>query len=322
MLISIIIPIYKVELYIERCLLSVLNQTYCNIEIILVNDSTPDNSMGIVDSFLQSNPSEDRIKIFNHEVNKGLSEARNTGIMAAKGEYVYFLDSDDEITLDCIETLVNNCTGIEIVMGGVQKEDKTLHWNNYEGKYIGDEIYDAYFSGKLYDIACNKLIKRGFLLKNKLFFKPDLIHEDLLWSYQVAMVSSSIVVINTPTYTYYVREGSLNTNITKKNIENVYYIFRTIRGDLIDNNFKINENVVKFFVNRLYIYKFISVKNANLSFKEFRGLNINLLFLNFKNQDFKTIYKYVFLRLPNLAQFFLINFKIWVHGILGCFKLG
>lgn len=108
--ISVIIPVYNVEKYIRQCLESVINQTYKNLEIIIVNDGTKDNSMKIVEEYL----SDERIKIINKE-NGGLSSARNRGMEEATGEYIYFLDSDDWIELNTIEILVENSKGVDIV---------------------------------------------------------------------------------------------------------------------------------------------------------------------------------------------------------------
>ena len=106
-LVSINIPVFKCEKYILRCLESVKNQTYKNLEIILVNDCTPDESMTIIKQFVNENP-DLTVKVYEHEKNSGLSVVRNTGINASVGEYIYFLDSDDEITEDCIALLVEN----------------------------------------------------------------------------------------------------------------------------------------------------------------------------------------------------------------------
>ena len=117
--VSIIIPIYNVEPYIERCIISVLNQSYKNIEIIIINDCTPDKSIELINKLLNNKySSTENIHILNHEKNKGLSAARNTGIMNATGDYLYFLDSDDSITHDCIEVLVNALSlNIDFVIG-------------------------------------------------------------------------------------------------------------------------------------------------------------------------------------------------------------
>lgn len=108
--VSIIIPVYGVEKYISQCLESVINQSYENIEIIVVNDGTKDNSMKIVEEYLL----DERIKIINKE-NGGLASARNRGIEEATGEYIYFLDSDDWIEVNTIEVLVEESNNLDII---------------------------------------------------------------------------------------------------------------------------------------------------------------------------------------------------------------
>lgn len=308
MLVSIIIPIYNVEEYIERCLFSVFNQTYKDIEIILVNDCSPDNSMMIVDDLLKQRPDETRVKIINHQENTGLSGARNTGITNARGAYLYFLDSDDAITLDCIEILVENCKGEEIVLGAVEKDDKTLYWtNNNIGSYKGSEVFDVYFRGDFYDMAVNKLIKRYFVLSNQLFFKPKLIHEDFLWSYQVAMVANSIVIIKEPTYIYFVRTGSLNTNFTKRNIDNIFISFRIIQENIKEHKYYDRNAVVRYLVFKSYDFRYLAVKEAKMSLKEYLGIDFDLINLSMKGQNSATIIKYCLLKLPEVAQFFIFK---------------
>lgn len=106
MRISIIIPVYNVEPYVEKCILSVLRQNYSNLEVVIVDDKTPDESMKKIEGVLKehSNTHID-FKIIHHEINKGLSEARNSGIREATGEYVTFFDPDDQLTDNCISTL-------------------------------------------------------------------------------------------------------------------------------------------------------------------------------------------------------------------------
>ncbi len=101
--VSLIIPIYNVEKYLHECLLSVQRQAMPNFEAILVNDCTPDNSMQIARQFAQS---DQRFHILEHEVNQGLGSARNTGMSAAQGEYIFFLDSDDTVPVDAVQILL------------------------------------------------------------------------------------------------------------------------------------------------------------------------------------------------------------------------
>lgn len=224
MKITIVIPVYNVEPYIEDCLKSVASQTYKgNIECIIVNDCTPDNSCAIIERFIKEYNGNIDFKLLHHTVNRGLSAARNTGIDAATGDYIYFLDSDDEITPDCIELLA----------APLEKEKYDFVIGNYKivghrlgippltlehGKTLKDEeIRDSYLSAQWYAMAVNKLCKVDFIRKEKLFFKETLINEDELWSFQLACTAQSMYVIKKNTYIYKIRETSIMGAQTKAN---------------------------------------------------------------------------------------------------------
>lgn len=120
MKVSIIVPFYNAEKYIHRCFDSIANQTYASIECIFIDDCSPDHCSAILHTRIAEYSGKIDFQIIRHAQNKGVSAARNTGTLAAKGEYVYYLDSDDEMTRDCIETLVNLANtyqGIDIVQG-------------------------------------------------------------------------------------------------------------------------------------------------------------------------------------------------------------
>ena len=222
MKVSIIIPVYNVASYIRSCLLSVLQQTYTDIEVVLVNDKTQDESMKIIQDTLNENPTHFSVKIVDHTENKGLSAARNTGIRNSTGEYLYFLDSDDEITHDCIETLVAQVGTWypDMVVGdySVQGSD-----NFYPPLRMGtsvitgkQHVLNAYVRGKIYVMAWNKLVQRNFILSNNLFFKEGLIHEDCLWSFQCACHANKLAVIKHITYYYKIRENSITTRLSQE----------------------------------------------------------------------------------------------------------
>lgn len=304
MLVSVIIPVYRVEPYVERCLLSVVNQTYFNIEIIFVNDCTPDNSIGVIENFVRNNPEEKRITIINHEVNKGLSEARNTGIRTAKGEYIYFLDSDDEITLDCIEVLVSNCQGDDFVMGGFLKGDGDPFCETMGGKLENENIQKAYFGGRIYDMACNKLIEKKFILENQLFFKPGLIHEDLLWTYKCCMLARSIRSLEKPTYIYHIIDGSLNTNFTSRNLKSLEEIYNEIKDDIILKNLYKNPIAYSFLLNLNFNIKSKAISSSKISSLEFSKYCFPI-----KHQlySFRSTLKCMLLNSPSLLQYLLLS---------------
>lgn len=241
--VSIIIPVYKVEPYIVRCVESVLHQTYRNIEVILVDDYTPDQSMELAKKIIRQSPlSQDFMFVFlSHDQNRGLSVARNTGIDASTGDYIYFLDSDDELKPFCIESLVNNAEeyGLpEIVIGSFIKslednkdsivvEDVVLNPAFYDNNM---KILDAYLYGEIYQMGWNKMIKRDFLLNNKLYFFEGILHEDFLWTFILCNKATTMLLSQLTTYIYKVRKGSIMTSMTDRNYESTIRILNIVRN--------------------------------------------------------------------------------------------
>lgn len=255
MKVSIIIPIYNVAPYIERCLKSVMFQTYQNIEIILVNDCTPDNSMEIVKKIIESSFIKREIKIYSHKINKGLSAARNTGIKEAKGDYVYFLDSDDELPIHSIERLAKQAIKYnpDFVIGkmNVIGSFPTIPFL-YNDIYVvrsNKDILLQYLDHFWYSMACNKLINKEFALNNNLFFREGLLHEDELWSFELALTSNSMVVYPEYTYNYYIREGSITKQIRKKNIDDLIFIYKSIFDLMINYDLFNNSSMICFLLN-------------------------------------------------------------------------
>lgn len=229
-LISINIPVFKCEKYILRCLESVKNQTYKNLEIILVNDCTPDNSIAIINDFVQKNP-DLKINIYEHVKNSGLSVVRNTGIKASEGKYIYFLDSDDEITNNCIELLVSNAlkTDAQITIAQNRWINTFDHTTKDFGfpttagkKYYNDrlEIFSIYSDGGFPSSSWNKLIKKDFIMANEIYFVPGLFAQDELWFFHLLLKTDSLSIIDDITYLYYLHGESVIFNRTKKNFEN------------------------------------------------------------------------------------------------------
>jgi glycosyltransferase involved in cell wall biosynthesis len=123
MKVSIIVPVYNVEKYINRCFNSIICQSYTNIECIFIDDCSPDNSYQILRQRINEYQGNIYFNVIRHSKNKGLSGARNTGTLASTGDYIYYLDSDDEITNNCIEILVNLANkypGVEIIQGNTK----------------------------------------------------------------------------------------------------------------------------------------------------------------------------------------------------------
>lgn len=219
MKVSIIIPVYNVEHYIAACLQSVMDQTYEGaLECILIDDCGKDRSIEIAQSLIDNYDGSIQFKILHHEHNRGLSAARNTGIKASTGEYLYFLDSDDKIEITCIKfflDIVAKYPDAEMIQGGalVLGNINYAQAMSLKNKDIPEIINDSslikrlYLSNRLVTTAWNKMIKKDFVLSNNLFFEEGIIHEDILWTYCVIKKLHNIGVTANDVYIY-------NTSIT------------------------------------------------------------------------------------------------------------
>ncbi len=236
--VAIIIPVYNVEPYIGDCLRSVMRQTYQGtMECLLIDDCGTDESISIAERMIaeynENHNANDNLnkgrgiqfKILHHEVNRGLSAARNTGTEHAKGDYIYYLDSDDEITDDCIEkmmAIVIKDSAIEMVQGKydingdsiphpvVNKHQITSISTNWDAR-------QSFYHRQIVFSAWNKLIKRSFLLQHHLLFKEGILHEDVLWLFYLMKYVSYIHLISDITYRHRKRPGSITTGTAKKN---------------------------------------------------------------------------------------------------------
>ena len=179
--VSIIVPVYNVERYIERCLKAIINQSYDgNIECLLVNEATKDKSIEVINRFLNEYDGKIIFKLIEHETNRGLSAARNTGIKNANGDFLYFLDSDDEISHDCIKLLMKSIeSDTEMVQGNTKIIPKLDYLERYVtindrlGKKISDHILiKQYIMLKLIPVTSwNKLVRLKLIIAKKLYIE-------------------------------------------------------------------------------------------------------------------------------------------------------
>lgn len=245
--ISIIVPIYNVENYIQTCLDSIIKQNYPCIECILINDCTPDNSMQKINNYLKKYQGTIVFKIINHPKNLGLSAARNTGVKYSTGEYIYFLDSDDELYSDnSISILVKEAETYpqaDFIIGSIQLINSTkqcLSYNFKEHKIITNniQILNDYIQGKWYMMAWNKLINKKFFIKNQLWFLEGRLHEDERFSLQLAMCAQNMVYCPQKTYKYKIRTtGAITSHVTLKHIlDSQYIVYENTKSLLQYNN--------------------------------------------------------------------------------------
>lgn len=220
-LISVIIPIYNVEEYIERCAKSLLEQTIQdNIEYIFVNDCTPDNSIEILKNTLSKYPTqESHVKIINHISNKGLPQARKTGIEAAKGKYIIHVDSDDWIESDMIEVLINKIRDGDLdVLVYDYYESNGISKKKISKKFNRKTIIRDVLKEKTNPCVWNKIVKKE--LYNDIFFPKYNMGEDLLIIIQLLLKTNKIDVIHIPLYNYFINNKSISKEQSKESCLN------------------------------------------------------------------------------------------------------
>lgn len=247
--ISIIVPIYKVEKYLEKCIDSIINQDYKNLEIILVDDGSPDRCPQICDEYAQK---DSRIKVI-HKENGGLSDARNAGIKVATGEYIAFIDSDDYVTENYISTLlytikkydadISACNYIKLYEdSGVEKVEpkttKDLVMTNIEA------MKDLFTLPNNSDVvAWNKLYKTSLFTQNNIEFPKGKLHEDNFTTYKLYYFSNKVVFTNVPCYYYLQRKDSIMGK--KFNIKrlDILLALKETEEFVKENNIDLNQEV-------------------------------------------------------------------------------
>ncbi len=224
-LISVIVPVYNVEQYVSACVDSILSQSYKNIEIILVNDGSQDNSRQICEDYLKS---DSRIILINKE-NGGLSDARNKGIECATGDYLAFIDSDDIIHRDYLKIMSQNIGESDIAICRlkkftIQEPDNSLPISERYEELSGFEMNEFLFHEKLgihTIVATNKLYRRT--LWSHLRFPIGRLHEDCAVIYLILNQAKSVKLLDSELYFYRMREDSITSYRSFKSIADEYH---------------------------------------------------------------------------------------------------
>ena len=222
--VSVIIPVYNTQQWLHECIDSVLKQTMQNFEIICINDGSTDGS----DLVLRKYAEEDaRITVFTQE-NKGVSAARNAGIRVAKGEYIYFLDSDDYVAPDMLQIMCGEMEqkGLDIAFfdicafgeGSVLQEEvdaKNRYYareHNYPSVYTGEDLLYNLIKNDDYSCSvCKQLVRTAFLRDNQIQFYEGIIHEDELYTFQIMMIAEQVAIVPQVLYQRRVRDNSIMT---------------------------------------------------------------------------------------------------------------
>lgn len=263
-MISIIVPIYNVEKYLVACVDSILNSTYRDIEVILVDDGATDNSGAICD---QSATRDERIKVV-HKVNGGLSDARNAGMKVATGDYILFVDGDDIIHCQMVEVLkaaidsgdydLSMVYGIRVIEDDINrinssKVDTTLLKRAEKQVFSGaDFFYNICVPKYQFEVAWNKLYKKSLI--EEMQFK-NLISEDIEWNTRVSMRLKMAILVKTELYYYIQRQGSImNSGITKKTIERIK-TFKCCLDDVPKDNRVYRDKMLKLLYSKMLLIR-------------------------------------------------------------------
>lgn len=270
-LISIIVPVYNVEKYLERCVNSIINQTYKNIEIILVDDGATDTSGKICDELKER---DKRITVI-HKTNGGLSDARNAGLKIANGEYIGFVDSDDYIEKDMFETLYNinkqHNADISIVS----------FYEIYDGKVIGvrdtanleilnktEALKELLIDTKIQSYAWNKLFKKELFKDIK--FPTNKNFEDIATTLLLFEKANKIVLFECPKYYYVRRDDSIvgvkNYKTYKDYLDVIYDKYLYLKGKYEELELY---NAYNFIINMIWVYTIIVAFDLDDVYKEF-----------------------------------------------------
>lgn len=264
MLISIIIPVYNKEKLLNECIKSVVYQEYRDIEIIIINDGSTDNSSKIIKDWLKQ---DTRIKYIN-QTNKGVAAARNKGISIANGEYIFFLDADDYLEKDALQKLVSYAreTNAEITIGNIyEKQDgKIVKKPKFpsmllnEKDLIKTEIKLEMFiiNHRLMAMAGNKLYKLDFIKGNSIKFEQGILAEDRLFNLLCYVNNPLIQIVNEYTYIYNKLDNSrsrnFNPNFYKESIALPYQLYSYLNKELkFEQNYELFQLVVIYDVNRI-----------------------------------------------------------------------
>lgn len=225
---SIIVPVYKVEQYLKKCVESVLSQSFSSFELILVDDGSPDHCPVICDEFAKK---DERIRVI-HKQNGGASAARNAGLRAARGKYISFLDADDfwldESVLQSIYLLIAEKKAEVVVIKARNYYQSTDTFSASFNSFSSENLRSKNYEQSLYELvsasayranAWNKVFLRELMNRENLFFEEGVIAEDVDWAARLCLAAKSITILDVPVYGYRLgRPGSVTSTITMKNL--------------------------------------------------------------------------------------------------------
>ena len=262
---SFIVPVYNTAGYLNKCLDSLLNQTYNNFEIIIINDGSPDNSINIIKDYQAR---YNNIILIDKE-NEGIGVARNSGIKAATGNYLIFVDSDDYVETDLLENIEKEIEDVDVLRYQVimESEDETKKIECKEDSFMTTNGFDAfrYLSSYYYvEQACCYAFKRQYFLENNFYFKKGMYHEDFGLIPYVILKARKVKSLSYLGYHYVVRKDSIMTaDDYKKTVKKAFDMleqYKTLR--LFSKNIGKKNNLDDYYLN--YISSSVIEKTKEL----------------------------------------------------------
>lgn len=299
-LISVIVPVYKVENVLHYCIDSILNQTYKDFELILVDDGSPDNSGKICDEYAKK---DNRIKVI-HKENGGVSSARNCGIDAAKGKYICFVDSDDYPCINYLLDMVNMCTkfdGCDLLLGGFYVvsdyksniEKKVLFTEDHNYSCVSRLDFVRMYEKWVIQMPWNKLYKLKIIQTSKIRFDGNFsLGEDVLFNIDYLTNSNgNIAILNKPIYNY--------TRTGIESLDNKYYPdLKSLYDSIYERIFEFCDefNLSNTDIQHVYASYFYSIENVlknTFSKKNKAGISLKYRYNNeiLRSKQFKNILK-------------------------------
>jgi glycosyltransferase involved in cell wall biosynthesis len=309
--VSIVIPIYNVDGFLERCLTSVKEQNYTSFEVLLIDDGSTDNSSKICNEFVKN---DDRF-IYIYQKNSGVSAARNNGIREAHGDYITFVDGDDFLEESHIEKMVNGFLKAELVISGrkniTEKGVQEVFQSNEELFFNRENLVKQILKlGIVYSFPWNKMYIKKFLDENSLYFDESLDYgEDLVFNIQYALLIHKSVLITDSTYNYVYRESSasnhMNEDSLRKRVTDLLSVKKTIQilpsNFIKEKNFLSKRIVVEGarYIRLMYVYNF---STADINFyKKMVENSYKLIKSSLSNRE-KIVY-YGNLKIPKTMNF-------------------
>lgn len=240
--VSVIIPIYNVERYLSQCLDSVIKQTYRNMEIICIDDKSTDGSLGILEEY---SALDSRIIILQNDMNRGLAYSRNAGIDRSRGEYLLFVDSDDYIRENLVETALAKAEGNDLVCFDYLEENAldglevTHSYHMADGLYGGSEYFvRAVGSQSIIYASWSRLYARRLLEENRIRFYNGILYEDILFCFLCLLAAKRVVSVHRQMYVYRIRcDSIMQRQITCKSLESYFISICEMTGYYLNREF-------------------------------------------------------------------------------------